>query len=71
MGTYIPQAATLSIYKWDDVSNQLRDTTLGILTNRMESQFPSGWRMTDIEPSEITRQLPSISGFELEIERIE
>jgi hypothetical protein len=28
MRTYIPQSANMSVYKWDDVSNQLRDTTL-------------------------------------------
>jgi len=44
---------------------------LEILTNRMESQFSNGWRITEIDHSEITRRLPSILGFELEIEQIE
>jgi len=41
------------------------------LTNRMEAPFPNGWKVTDIDHSGITRRLPSILGFELEIERIE
>ncbi|MDT8067021.1 MAG: FMN-binding negative transcriptional regulator [Terriglobia bacterium] len=44
---------------------------VGVLTNRFESEFPNGWKMTDVPYSDITRRLPSISGFELEIERME
>lgn len=44
---------------------------LGVLTERMERTFPNPWRVTDIPRSEITRRLPSILGFEIEIERME
>lgn len=44
---------------------------VGVLTNRFESKLPNGWKMTDIPHSDITRRLPAIAGFELEIERIE
>ena len=43
---------------------------IGVLTNRFESAYPNGWKMTDIPHSEITRRLPAIAGFELEIQRI-
>jgi len=45
--------------------------TLGILNDRMEQPIPDGWRMDEIPHSEITRRLPHIVGFELEIERFE
>jgi transcriptional regulator len=44
---------------------------LGILTKRMESEFPDGWKMTDIDHSGITRRLPHILGFEIPIQRME
>jgi transcriptional regulator len=44
---------------------------IGALTNRFESAFPNGWKMTDVPHSDITRRLPAIVGFELEIEKIE
>jgi transcriptional regulator len=44
---------------------------LEILVNRMESGFPNAWKMTDIVHEDITRRLPLIVGFELEVERIE
>jgi transcriptional regulator len=44
---------------------------LEVLTNRMESDFPDGWKMTDIHHSGITRRLSHIMGFEIPIERIE
>lgn len=44
---------------------------LGVLTERMESAFPDGWKVTEVPRSEITRRLPFIVGFELEIERME
>jgi transcriptional regulator len=47
------------------------ETWLGKLTERMETPLPNGWKTTDIPRSEITRRLPAIMGFELEIERIE
>ncbi len=45
--------------------------TLGRLNDRMEMPIPDGWRMDEIPHSEITRRLPHIVGFELEIERFE
>lgn len=42
-----------------------------ILTNRMESAYPNGWNFGDVPHSDITRRLPSILGFEIEIDRIE
>jgi len=44
---------------------------LGVLTERMERAFPDGWRVSEVPPSEITRRLPFIVGFELEIGRME
>jgi transcriptional regulator len=44
---------------------------LGVLTRRMESEYPDGWKMTDVEHSAITRRLNHILGFEIPIERIE
>jgi transcriptional regulator len=44
---------------------------VGILTSRYESAIPNGWKITDIPHSDITRRLPAIAGFELEIDRIE
>ena len=36
---------------------------IGVLTNRFESEFPNGWKITDIPHSDITRRLPAIVGF--------
>ena len=47
------------------------ERTLGVLNDRMETPIPGGWRMDEIPHSEITRRLPHIVGFELEIERFE
>lgn len=44
---------------------------LEALTNRMEASFPNAWRMTDIDHADVTRRLPLILGFEMEIQRIE
>ncbi len=44
---------------------------LGTLNDRMERPIAGGWRMDEIPHSEITRRLPGILGFELEIERLE
>jgi len=44
---------------------------LGILTERMESSFPNGWKITDVDHSGITRRLNHILGFEILITRIE
>lgn len=44
---------------------------LDVLTMRMEAEVANGWKITEVPRSEITRRLPFIQGFELEIERIE
>ncbi len=41
------------------------------LTQGMESQYPNGWKTSEIPPQDITRRLPSIMGFEIEIDRVE
>lgn len=40
------------------------------LNDRMEARFPNGWKLSEVPRSEITRRLPFIMGFEIEIERI-
>lgn len=42
-----------------------------VLTTRMESEYPDGWNFGDVPHSDITRRLPAIVGFEMEIQRIE
>jgi transcriptional regulator len=41
------------------------------LTQGMEAQYPNGWKTSEIPPQDITRRLPSIMGFEIEIDRVE
>ena len=45
--------------------------SLEVLTRRMESEYPDGWKTSEIPPYDITRRLPHIMGFEIEIDRIE
>jgi transcriptional regulator len=52
-------------------SDQELEATLKILNDRMEKPIPGGWRIDEVPRSEITRRLPSIAGFEIEIERLE
>jgi transcriptional regulator len=47
------------------------EAELGSLNDRMEAGRPDGWRLDEIPHAEITRRLPAIVGFELEIERLE
>jgi len=47
------------------------ERTLKVLNDRMEQPIPGGWRMDEVPHSEITRRLPMIAGFEIEIERVE
>ena len=47
------------------------EATLRILNDRMERPIAGGWSMDEVPHSEITRRLPMIAGFELEIERFE
>ena len=44
---------------------------VGVLTRGMEAGYPNGWKMTDIPHSDITRRLPAIMGFEIEVSRID
>jgi transcriptional regulator len=52
-------------------SDEELEATLTILSDRMESPIPGGWRVDEVPRSEITRRIPFIAGFELEIERLE
>jgi transcriptional regulator len=47
------------------------ESWLGVLTRRMESGVEDAWKLDEIPHSEVTRRLPSILGFELQIERLE
>jgi transcriptional regulator len=44
---------------------------LETLTEQSERDFANGWKSAEIPEPEITRRLPHIVGFELEIDRIE
>lgn len=52
-------------------SDEELEQTLSVLNDRMEKPIPGGWRVDEVPRSEITRRLPSIAGFEFEIERLE
>jgi len=47
------------------------DTSLEVLTQRMESPISNGWQTNEIPRSEITRRLPGILGFRLHVNRVE
>lgn len=47
------------------------ESSLGRLNDRMERPIAGGWKMDEVPHSEITRRLPMIAGFEMEIERLE
>jgi transcriptional regulator len=47
------------------------DDALERLVNRMESQYPRGWKTTEIPRTEITRRFASIAGFRLRVSRVE
>jgi transcriptional regulator len=47
------------------------ERTLKVLNDRMEGPIPNGWRIDEVPRSEITRRIPHIVGFELEIQRLE
>ena len=47
------------------------EATLNVLSDRMEGPIPGGWHMDEVPHSEITRRIPHIAGFEMEIERLE
>lgn len=52
-------------------SEEELDASLEILTRRMESPIPGGWRTNEIPRSEITRRFASIAGFAFRIDRME
>ena len=52
-------------------SDAALEATLGLLNDRMEATIANGWKMNEVPRSEITRRLPHIVGFELQIERLE
>jgi transcriptional regulator len=47
------------------------EQALRVLNDRMEKPVPNGWSMDEVPHSDITRRLPHIAGFVLEIERLE
>ncbi|MHB8798632.1 MAG: FMN-binding negative transcriptional regulator [Thermoanaerobaculia bacterium] len=47
------------------------EAALGELNRRMEGPLPNGWKMDEVPHSEITRRLPAIVGFELQIAKLE
>ncbi len=47
------------------------DQSLELLTQRMESQFPDGWKTAEVPRYDITRRLKFIMGFEMDADRIE
>jgi transcriptional regulator len=47
------------------------DRSLEVLVNRMESQYPDGWKTSEIPRSEVTRRLPAIIGFRMHVSRVE
>jgi transcriptional regulator len=47
------------------------DESLEELTQRMESQYPGGWRTNEIPRSEIVRRFPAIAGFRIRVSRVE
>lgn len=52
-------------------SDEELEAWLRILNDRMEGTVPNGWSMDEIPHADITRRLPHIAGFVLEIERLE
>lgn len=47
------------------------DRSLEELVHRMESQYPKGWKTSEIPRSEITRRFAGIQGFRLRVSRME
>ena len=47
------------------------EATLRALNDRMEAPIRNGWRIDEVPRSEITRRIPHIAGFEIEITRLE
>jgi len=47
------------------------DKSLETLVNTMESQYPQGWKTSEIPRSEITRRFAGIIGFRLHVTRME
>ena len=47
------------------------DRSLEQLVNRMESEYPNGWKTDEIPRSEITRRFSLITGFRISVNRLE
>lgn len=47
------------------------DKALEVLTERMESHYPAGWRTSEIPRSEVTRRFAAIAGFRIQVKQIE
>jgi transcriptional regulator len=47
------------------------EESLHVLNDRMEAPVPNGWKMDEVPHSDITRRLPNIAGFIMEIDRLE
>jgi len=52
-------------------SEEELDRSLEILTQRMESAYPQGWRTGEIPRLEITRRFAGIVGFRILVDRVE
>jgi transcriptional regulator len=47
------------------------DLSLEVLTQRMESAYPNGWRTDEIPRTEITRRFAGIVGFRMRVTKLE
>jgi transcriptional regulator len=47
------------------------DSSLEVLTRKMESSYPNGWRTDEIPRSEITRRFAAIVGFRMHVTKLE
>lgn len=69
-GTYYYSAVQCTVRVHPQSRDEL-EAAVTRLSDTMEAGVPQGWRTDEIPHSEITRRLPSIIGFVLEIERLE
>jgi len=69
-GTYYYTAVHCYGHVREQTDAQL-EATLHVLNDRMERPIPGGWRLDEVPHKDITRPLPMIAGFELEIQRLE
>ncbi|MGA7342089.1 MAG: FMN-binding negative transcriptional regulator [Terracidiphilus sp.] len=47
------------------------DGSIQVLTQRMESHYPNGWRSSEIPRQDVTRRFAEITGFRLHVTRLE